>query len=113
MVTPDTLMALAALLFIKHLAADGPLQTSYQVRYKGDFLHPGGLLHSSIHAFLTIVCLFAWVWIPASRRSAATSGSLWALPNSSFCDSATRTISWLSSGGGRWSFGPGLVTVRW
>ena len=65
MVTPETLMALAALLFIKHLAADGPLQTSYQVRHKGDFLHPGGLLHSSIHAFLTILCLFAWVWMYA------------------------------------------------
>lgn len=65
MVTPTALMALAALLFVKHLAADGPLQTSYQVRYKGVFLHPAGLWHATIHAGLTIVCLFAWVWFYA------------------------------------------------
>ena len=53
-------MVLAALLFVKHLFADGPLQTRYQLRYKGDFLHPGGLLHAFIHVFLTLVCFVIW-----------------------------------------------------
>lgn len=53
-------MVLAALLFVKHLFADGPLQTRYQLRHKGDFLHPGGLLHAFIHVFLTVVCFLIW-----------------------------------------------------
>ena len=53
-------MVLAALLFVKHLFADGPLQTRYQLRHKGEFLHPGGLLHAFIHVALTTLCFFGW-----------------------------------------------------
>ena len=60
MVTTPALMALAVMLFLKHLLADGPLQTSYQVKHKGTFLHPAGLMHAFIHAALTVVCLIAW-----------------------------------------------------
>lgn len=65
MIGMSELMALAAMLFVKHLLADGPLQSDNQVRHKGDFLHPAGLLHSSIHALLTVVCLLAWIWTHA------------------------------------------------
>ena len=54
-------MVLAALLFIKHLFADGPLQTRYQLKHKGDFLHPGGLLHAFIHVALTLLCFVIWL----------------------------------------------------
>ena len=53
-------MVLAALLFVKHLFADGPLQTPYQLRNKGKFLHPGGLLHAFIHVALTVFCFVLW-----------------------------------------------------
>ncbi len=58
---------LAAMLFIKHLAADGPLQTRYQVNNKGKFLHPGGLLHAGTHVGLSASCLLAWlIWLPVT-----------------------------------------------
>ena len=60
MISTGSLMVLAALLFVKHLFADGPLQTRYQLRYKGDFLHPGGLLHAFIHVALSVLCLVIW-----------------------------------------------------
>ena len=60
MITTESLLVLAALLFVKHLFADGPLQTPYQLRHKGDFMHPGGLLHTFIHVVLTVVCFVLW-----------------------------------------------------
>ena len=61
---------LAGLLFLKHLAADGPLQSPYQVANKGKFLHPGGLLHAGIHAGLSGLCLFGWAaWVPVTVGS--------------------------------------------
>lgn len=62
----DASMALAALLIVKHLIADGPLQTTYQVVNKGTFLHPGGLAHSGVHAGFTALVLA--VWVPAAGR---------------------------------------------
>lgn len=56
-------MVLAVLLFVKHLVADGPLQTRFQLANKGRFLHPGGLLHAGIHAGLTGACLLVWLWM--------------------------------------------------
>lgn len=59
--TPEVVMLLLGLvLFIKHYVADGPLQTSYQYKNKGKFLHPGGLLHAGIHAGMTFVVLIAF-----------------------------------------------------
>lgn len=34
---------------IKHFIADYPLQTLYQLKNKGTYGHPGGILHSGIH----------------------------------------------------------------
>jgi len=50
---PDTLYLLAAtfaLLVTKHAIADFFLQSAYQLKYKGTYGHPGGLLHSAIQA---------------------------------------------------------------
>ena len=44
------------LLFVKHFIVDFPLQTSYQYLNKGTYLHPGGLLHSSLHGVATFLC---------------------------------------------------------
>jgi Protein of unknown function (DUF3307) len=45
------LVLLAMLIFqIKHFLCDFVLQTSQQVRYKGVYFHPAGLLHAGLHA---------------------------------------------------------------
>jgi Protein of unknown function (DUF3307) len=48
------LFAVAILMF-KHTVADFFLQTPYQYLNKGIYGHPGGFLHSAIHAALTPV----------------------------------------------------------
>lgn len=50
-----TLIAVLLVLEIKHFVCDYPLQTSYQLLNKGTYLHPGGILHSSLHALFTIL----------------------------------------------------------
>ncbi|MEL6977263.1 MAG: DUF3307 domain-containing protein [Pseudomonadota bacterium] len=60
MVSAESLLALTALLFVKHFFADGPLQTSHQVINKGRFLHPAGLTHAGVHAAGTALCLALW-----------------------------------------------------
>lgn len=60
MVSLNALMILAALLVVKHFIADGPLQTDYQVRHKGVWGHPGGLLHAGAHVGLSAVCFALW-----------------------------------------------------
>lgn len=42
-----------AILSGKHMVADFFLQTPYQYLNKGTYGHPGGILHSGIHAALT------------------------------------------------------------
>lgn len=47
------------LLFIKHFIVDFPLQVwSYQYENKGTYGHPGGLLHSGLHALGTFLVFF-------------------------------------------------------
>jgi hypothetical protein len=46
------------LLAVKHFLFDFVLQTSYQVKNKGKFGHPGGILHSGLHAAGTAFVLF-------------------------------------------------------
>jgi len=55
-VTDPTAAVLAVLLYleIKHFICDYPLQTHYQLANKGTYGHPGGILHSGIHAIFTI-----------------------------------------------------------
>jgi hypothetical protein len=48
------LIAILIALEIKHFICDYPLQTLYQLRNKGTYLHPGGILHSGIHALMTM-----------------------------------------------------------
>lgn len=47
------------LLFMKHFIVDFPLQAfPYQYENKGTYGHPGGLLHSGLHAIGTGLVLF-------------------------------------------------------
>jgi len=41
-------------LSVKHTIGDYVLQTSYQYLNKGTYGHPGGLIHSALHALLTL-----------------------------------------------------------
>lgn len=44
------LFFLSAVLFeVKHFVCDFVLQTAYQYRNKGNYGHPGGLLHAGLH----------------------------------------------------------------
>jgi hypothetical protein len=49
------LIAVFLILQIKHFICDYPLQTVYQLRNKGTYGHPGGILHSGIHAAATCI----------------------------------------------------------
>ncbi len=48
-----TILGLFGVLQIKHFVCDYPLQTRYQLINKGTYGHPGGILHSGIHAVAT------------------------------------------------------------
>ena len=41
------------MLEVKHFLFDYPLQTAYQLNNKGTYGHPGGILHSILHALGT------------------------------------------------------------
>ena len=47
------ILVAVAVLIVKHTAADFFLQTAYQYCNKGNYGHPGGLLHAGIHIALT------------------------------------------------------------
>lgn len=51
------LIAILAALEVKHFICDYPLQSRYQLVNKGTYLHPGGILHSTIHALFTMPVL--------------------------------------------------------
>jgi hypothetical protein len=63
-----TLVGVLILLF-KHLVFDFFLQTSYQYRNKGIYGHPGGILHSGLHALGT-TSVFLWI-VPSMALAAA------------------------------------------
>ena len=46
----DNAVLLLLLLQVKHFLFDFVLQTSYQLKNKGNYGHPGGILHSGLHA---------------------------------------------------------------
>ena len=53
---------LALFLFnVKHLIIDFFLQTPYQWKNKGTMGHPGGLLHSGLHALGTMIVVYLLV----------------------------------------------------
>ncbi|MCI4661915.1 MAG: DUF3307 domain-containing protein [Neomegalonema sp.] len=62
MISADLLLILMALLFVKHLFAEGPLQSCYQVENKGTFMHLGGLYHVGTHMALSAAMLLIW-WL--------------------------------------------------
>ena len=54
------ILALLALLQIKHWYADFVIQTDMQTVKKGVWLHPVGISHSCDHVWTTLVVLFAF-----------------------------------------------------
>ena len=48
------LLAVIAVLEVKHFICDYPLQTLYQLQNKGTYGHPGGIIHSGLHALFTL-----------------------------------------------------------
>lgn len=48
---------LLAMLEVKHFLFDFVFQTPYQLKHKGIYGHPGGLLHSGLHVLGTAVAL--------------------------------------------------------
>lgn len=59
----SSIFALGALLFLKHFLADGPLQTTWQVRNKGRFGHPAGLTHAGIHVAGSALAFVLWPFV--------------------------------------------------
>ena len=49
-----SLIAILVVLEIKHFICDYPFQTAHQLLNKGTYLHPGGVLHSGLHALFTM-----------------------------------------------------------
>lgn len=47
------LIAVFLILIVKHFVCDYPLQTRWQLTNKGTYGHPGGIVHSAIHACAT------------------------------------------------------------
>ena len=60
---------LLSLLLVKHFLFDFIFQTSYQLKNKGTYGHPGGILHSGLHVVGTALILL--VVMPAAAMWAA------------------------------------------
>lgn len=52
-------LLLLTLLQLKHFLCDWVFQTDYQIKYKGQYMHPGGIEHSLQHAVLTALAVAA------------------------------------------------------
>ena len=50
----EAVLAIFTVLEIKHFIFDYVLQTPYQFLNKGTYLHPGGIIHSGLHALGTL-----------------------------------------------------------
>jgi Protein of unknown function (DUF3307) len=55
--TNEAILALMTVLAIKHFVLDFITQTPYQWMNKGTYGHPGGILHSGLHALVTVMLL--------------------------------------------------------
>jgi len=53
-----TLLGGLVLLQFKHFLFDFVFQTSYQLKNKGTYAHPGGILHSGLHAAGSLPAIF-------------------------------------------------------
>jgi hypothetical protein len=64
---PAYLILLSMFLFqIKHFVCDFLLQTYDQIRFKGKYLHPAGLLHAGLHMLGSIPALLVLTWSPVT-----------------------------------------------
>jgi len=66
----DIVLLVLLLLQLKHFVCDFVLQTQYQMRYKGIYGHPGGLVHAGLHmigsaAVLIVLNVTTLLQIPA------------------------------------------------
>jgi hypothetical protein len=61
--TAHLALELLLLLFLKHFIVDFPLQKPYQYLNKGNYGHPGGILHSALHGVGTFICI--WFFFPS------------------------------------------------
>jgi len=53
----DVVLLILLLLQLKHFVCDFVTQTPYQMRYKGTYGHPGGLVHAGLHVIGTAAVL--------------------------------------------------------
>ena len=58
----NEILWLVLALFTKHFIVDFPLQNKFQWSNKGTYLHPGGILHASLHGLTTMLCF--WWYAP-------------------------------------------------
>jgi hypothetical protein len=70
----QSVLLLLLLLQVKHFLFDFVLQTPYQLRNKGTYGHPGGILHSGLHVLGTALVLLVvlpatvlWIWVLAGE----------------------------------------------
>ena len=64
---PAYLILLTLLVFqIKHYICDFVLQTYDQIRFKGKYLHPAGLLHAGLHSVGSIFALLVLTRAPVT-----------------------------------------------
>jgi hypothetical protein len=59
-------LLLILLLFTKHFIVDFPLQNKYQWSNKGIYGHPGGIVHSGLHGWVTYLVFLLFVDWPTA-----------------------------------------------
>lgn len=66
-VVPAYLILWSMLAFqLKHYLCDFLLQTYDQIRFKGKYLHPAGLLHAGLHMLGSVPALLVLTWAPVT-----------------------------------------------
>ena len=58
------MILLITLLLVKHFILDFYYQPPYMWQNKGTWMHPGGIVHSGLHAIVTYVILTFWLEHP-------------------------------------------------
>jgi hypothetical protein len=62
----NLVLLLFSLFTIKHFIVDYWLQNEYQWSNKGKYFHPGGVLHSALHGFVTFI-IFSFVYFENNK----------------------------------------------
>ena len=55
----DIALVLLTVLFVKHFVCDFIYQTPFMLQNKGEYGHPGGVLHAAVHGLGTFLSFFA------------------------------------------------------